>query len=272
MIATTAASVTTARLTPRTRSADAAVIRPRITATSVPARGARGKPIPAFTARCEIVNPETPASVNCTTEIWPTNPVMTTSESAMTVPISVLISASRKSNGSTTSAIAQIATPTAVVRTRCCGRGASGSRFSTSSPRPGSFAPRRYMNSTIRMKITSSATPGIAVPPEVGNHERFEMYWISDSMIPRPIPAAHAIPNEVNRASSAAASAGTIWSGSVSVSSWVIDAARIPMPPAIADASSVFTIDSALGERPPSIAATSFSEAARVRSPKRVNW
>ena len=76
----------------------------------------------------------------------------------------------------------------------------------------------------------------------------------------------------MNRASSAAASAGTIWSGSVSVSSWVIDAARIPMPPAIADASSVFAIDSAFGERPPSIATTSFSEAARVARPKRVNW
>ena len=69
MIATTAASVTTARLTPRTRNADAAVIRPRITAARVPASGARGKPIPAFTARCEIVNPLTPASVSCTTEI-----------------------------------------------------------------------------------------------------------------------------------------------------------------------------------------------------------
>ena len=120
------------------------------------------------------------------------------------------------------------------------------------------------------MKITSSATPGIAVPPDVGNQERFETYWISDSMIPSPIPAAQAIPNEVKRASSAAASAGTIWSGSVSVSSWVIDAARMPIPPAIAEAKSVFTIDSALGESPPSIATTSFSDAARVASPNRV--
>ena len=50
----------------------------------------------------------------------------------------------------------------------------------------------------------------------------------------------------------------------------MIDAARIPTPPAISDASSVFAIDSAFGDRPPSIAATSFSEAARVARPKRV--
>ena len=96
-------------------------------------------------------------------------------------------------------------------------------------------------------------------------------YWISEPMIPRPIPAAHAIPNEVKPASSAAASAGTICSGSVSVSSCVIDAARIPMPPAITEASSVLTIDSRLGDSPPSIATTSFSDAARVASPNRVN-
>jgi hypothetical protein len=126
------------------------------------------------------------------------------------------------------------------------------------------------MNSTIRMNVTSSATPGIATPPEVGNHDKFDTYWISESMTPRPIPAAQAIPNEVNRASSAAASAGTIWSGSVSVSSWVIDAARIPMPPAMPEAISVLTIDRALGESPLSMATTSFSDAARVASPKRV--
>ena len=85
------------------------------------------------------------------------------------------------------------------------------------------------------------------------------------------MPAAQAIPNEVNRASSAAARAGTIWSGSVSVSSCVIDAARIPMPAGDHRASSVLAIDSAFGERPPSIATTSFSEAARVAKPKREN-
>ena len=41
---------------------------------------------------------------SCTTEICPTKPVITTSDSAITVPISELISAWRKSNGRTTSA------------------------------------------------------------------------------------------------------------------------------------------------------------------------
>ena len=58
------------------------------------------------------------------------------------------------------------------------------------------------------------------------------MYWISDLEDPEADPAAQAMPTDVNRASSAAASAGTIWSGSVAVSSGVIDAASTPRPPA----------------------------------------
>ena len=55
---------------------------------------------------CEIVNPAAPASASWTTEIWPTKPVTTTSDSAISAPISVLISASRKSNGNTISSTA----------------------------------------------------------------------------------------------------------------------------------------------------------------------
>ena len=77
---------------------------PSSTASPTPASGASGKPMPASTARCDTVKPETPARASWTTEIWPTNPVMTTSDSAITTPISVLISAWRKSNGSTTNA------------------------------------------------------------------------------------------------------------------------------------------------------------------------
>ena len=197
--------------------------------------------------------------------------MITTSDSAISVPIIVFTSASRKSNGNTTRATAHTRANTGAVTASLRGRGASGRRCSTSSPRVGRLAPRRYMNNTIRTNTTSSYTPGNATPPAVGNHERAVTYWSSEPMIPRPIPAAHAIPNEVKPAISAAASAGTIWSGSVSVSSCVIDAARIPMPPAIAEASSVLTIDSRFGESPPSIAATSFSDAARVWSPNRVN-
>ena len=96
-IATAAASVTTARLTPRTRSAETAVIIPSTSAAAVPMMSAKGKPIPALTAKCEMVKPDTPARESWTTEIWPTKPVSTTSDSAITVPISVLMSASRKS-------------------------------------------------------------------------------------------------------------------------------------------------------------------------------
>ena len=86
-----------------------------------------------------------------------------------------------------------------------------------------------------------------------------------------PMLAAHAMPNEVNEASSAAASAGMICSGSVSGSSWVIDAARMPSAPASSAASSVLTSEIVFGDRPLSIAATSFSDAARVASPNLVH-
>ena len=117
--------------------------------------------------------------------------------------------------------------------------------------------------------MTSSATPGMAEPPACGNHGCALAYWISDSMIPSPIPAAQARPNEVKRAISAAVSAGTICSGSVSESSSVIAAARMPTAPAMNEATSVLPSDSNLGDSPPSIAATSFSDAARVARPNR---
>ena len=82
-----------------------------------------------------------------------------------------------------------------------------------------------------------------------------------------PKPAADAIANEVSRASSAAASAGTTWSGSEIGSSWVIDAARTPMDPATTLASSVLTIDRRFADKPASRAKTSFSDAARVARP-----
>ena len=105
-IATAPARVTTARLTPRTRTAETAVIRPMTTATAMPASAATGNVMPKLTAMCEIVNPAAPASASWMTEIWPTKPVITTSDSAISVPISVLISASRKSNGNTISSTA----------------------------------------------------------------------------------------------------------------------------------------------------------------------
>ena len=125
------------------------------------------------------------------------------------------------------------------------------------------------MTATVMRKMTSSATPGMAEPPACGNHDCELAYWISDSMIPRPIPAAQARPNEVKRAISAAVSAGTIWSGSVSESSSVIAAARMPTAPAMNEATSVLPSESSRGESPASIAATSFSDAARVARPNR---
>ena len=87
----------------------------------MPASGASGKPIPASTARCETVKPATPASASWTTEIWPTKPVMTTSERAMTIPINEFVSAWRKSYGSTTSASAHRSVDGSASATACFG-------------------------------------------------------------------------------------------------------------------------------------------------------
>ena len=120
-------------------------------------------------------------------------------------------------------------------------------------------------------KASRSVTPGSATPPDCGNQVCAEAYSSSEYRMPIPRLAAHAMPNEVKEASSAAASAGMICSGSVSGSSWVIDAARMPSAPASTAATTVLISEIVFGDRPPSMAATSFSAAARVASPNRVH-
>ncbi len=85
-----------------------------------------------------------------------------------------------------------------------------------------------------------------------------------------PRPQAHAIANDVSLAKRAAASAGTTRNGSVVVSSAATEPAKMPSVPSRRLASSEFASDSSSGDRPARRAATSFSDAARVASPKRV--
>ncbi len=128
----------------------------------------------ASTARCETVKPATPASASCATEIWPTKPVMTTSDSAITTPIIELIIACRKSYGRTTSAIAQRIVVGIAVSSSRLAIGTSGNRCSTISPRVGSDAPRRNIAVTMIRNASSSFTPGIGRPSLVGNHDFVE--------------------------------------------------------------------------------------------------
>ncbi len=83
-------------------------------------------------------------------------------------------------------------------------------------------------------------------------------------------PTTHAIPNDVKRANSTAASAGTMKSGIVVESSLNERRRENAHQPATTDASTVFASDSWFGDRPASIPAISFSEAARVARPNRV--
>ena len=106
--ATAAESVTIARLTPRTRRAETATRSPTIVATEAPISSEIGnfaQTPPTSVVRWDIVKPATPASASCTTEIWPTKPMMTTRERQMTMPSSELISACLKSYGNTISAM-----------------------------------------------------------------------------------------------------------------------------------------------------------------------
>ncbi len=130
----------------------------------MPASGANGKPIPKSTAKWETVNPDAPASASCTTEICPTKPVMTTSDSAITTPIRVLISAWRKSKGSTRNAAAHTIAAVIAGTARWLGRGTLGSRCSISSPRLGSALPRRNIAVMMIRKAISSLTPGSGTP------------------------------------------------------------------------------------------------------------
>ena len=85
-----------------------------------------------------------------------------------------------------------------------------------------------------------------------------------------PNPARQAIGIDVNAANNAAASAGTMNSTRVRESACESGAAMMPIAPANADATTVLTIESSFGDRPASMPYTSFSAAARVANPKRV--
>ena len=171
--ATAAASVTTARLTPLTRRAETAISSPTIVATEAPISREMGnfaQTPPTSVVRWDMVKPATPASASCTTEIWPTKPMMTTRERQMTMPSIELISACRKSYGKTISATTPSNAATTAGLSSRSGRGTTGSRFSTISPRPGRLAPRRKRARTMTRKTNSSDTPRSGAPPEsVGN-------------------------------------------------------------------------------------------------------
>ena len=94
---------------------------------------------------------------------------MTTSDSAMIAPISVLMSAWRQSYGKTMSSTAPKTAQIRAVRHRFCGRGASGRRRSTRSPRPGMRAPRQNSTPMMMRNASRSVTPGSATPPDCGN-------------------------------------------------------------------------------------------------------
>jgi hypothetical protein len=94
-IAVAAASVTIAKLTPRTRSADTPVTNPSAVATATPQTAASGTASPASSTAWKTVKAATPASASWTSEICPTKPVITTNDMQITVPAIETVSALR---------------------------------------------------------------------------------------------------------------------------------------------------------------------------------
>ena len=102
-----------------------------------------------------------------------------------------------------------------------------------------------------------------------GNHDSVTTQVISDWPMPIANPATTAIHSERNPANRRRRAPNDEQHERDRVRLRK-GAAMMPIAPAIAEASTVLAIESWLGERPLSIAVTSFSEAARVANPKRV--
>ena len=93
-IATATASVATASVMPRTRTAGRPVTMPTARLAATPASSASAGGHPADDSRA-IVNPATPANANGASEICPTYPVRTTTDRASTALVMLTIRPSR---------------------------------------------------------------------------------------------------------------------------------------------------------------------------------
>ena len=161
-MATAAASVTTARLTPRTRRAGTAMTNPTSAATSAGHdRAEREGPVAEVLRQREAA---VPANATWASEIWPTNPVSTTSDRAITAKTRVLMIAWRQSKprrNSPTSVAARSASDRE--GRHVAGRGANGRRPPPIVPRSGRLLPRTNMAMTITMNGSDLASPAAGI-------------------------------------------------------------------------------------------------------------
>ena len=217
------------------------------------------------------MNPEIPASASWTIEIWPTKPVITTTDRHMIVARSDVISACRKSYGKTISAttaavVAEQRRRPEALRTR-------GERqplldeLAAARQARAADEHRDHHQPEDEERLDSRHRDAV-----VGREPALDLEVVEDVLEhPDPEPDEAGDPErrearEERRGQRrhdlrAAARCG---------SSCVIEAARTPSPPATNVASSVLARASWLGESPISIAPISFSEAARVASPNRL--
>ena len=133
--------------------------------------------------------------------------------------------------------------------------------------RNGSERPRNTSAPMMMMKGTAFDHPGCL--NRSGSHLAF-VSVSSASMTPMSTPPSRVSGNDVNPPTSAAASAGMSSNSTWLTDSPMIGTTRMPATPASAAPAAQLTVAIRSGERPSEAAASWFSAAARVASPKRV--
>ena len=204
-VAAAAPSVTTARLTPRSRNAGSPMTIPHGTAHRPATISEKGNPIPQLCETWPSMKPPIPASDIWASETWPTYPVRTTSESAMQVNVIEVMKALRSDPCSTTSTARPSTKQTPAVTSGLPGRATEGLRRSTSSPRARTLRARSAIVTMMTMNGSASGRPcwGSQV------HTVCSL-MISDCAMPSASPASAMIQNDWKRPTSATPSAGTM--------------------------------------------------------------
>ena len=270
-MATARASVAMARLMPRTLVAGQPTSTPTRVATSAAARSAIGKGT-LFSARRIEVKPATPANASWAREIWPVNPVSTTTDRARRANTIDTMRPWRSRWAPTVTSATDTRPTSATVHAttwRGCGEAAIR-RARRSAARSGSASPRQMSTAMI------TAAGMICCSPVVGSQlgmicvsGRTDQPNTSDCAMPIARPAAVATPKDCRPPSNAAARAGMTSNEVVGVRP-AMGSIRMIAAPARIDASAQLTLASRSGAMPDRSAPFSLLSAARVARPNRV--
>src|ERR1700733_13613155 len=199
------ARVVTARFTPRTRTAGSPITSPTTTEHRAARIRPNGKPIPRLWAMWLSMNALIPASAFWASEIWPTYPVITTTEKQMQAVIDEEMIADWYSELTNTSAMIPTTMQLPAVTAGRLGRPTAGLWTSVIAPR----AVKRFASTIIAIMMKTNGRPSWR--PCWGSHVHTVCSLVSsDWSIPSTSPAITTTLKDENRPSRAAPSAGTM--------------------------------------------------------------